>query len=208
MAADADLFVAIRSGKVSVVTDEIETFTEKGIRLKSGDLLQADIIVTATGLKLKSLGGMQAMVDGTPINLAGRISYKGMMLRGVPNFSFTLGYSNASWTLKCNLVAEYICRLLNHMSAHGYDYATPVGDEPAIVDTPAINLTSGYIKQGDRVSSQTGGQEAVEVSPELRPGYARPQVQRRRRRHNGVSSSPQRAAEGFRREWSTMPRMI
>jgi monooxygenase len=145
---DADLFVAIRAGKVSVVTDEIETFTESGIRLEAGDELNADIIVTATGLKLKSLGGMQITIDGTPINLAGRLSYKGMMLRGIPNFSFTLGYSNASWTLKCNLVAEYICRLLNHMSAHSYDCATPVGHEPAIVDTPAINLSSGYIRRG------------------------------------------------------------
>ena len=115
MAPDADLFVAIRSGKASVVTDEIETFTERGIQLKSGDELQADIIVTATGLKLKCLGGIQMSLDGTPTNLAQIISYKGMMLRGIPNFSFTLGYSNASWTLKCNLVAEYICRLLNHM---------------------------------------------------------------------------------------------
>ncbi len=145
---DADLFVAIRSGKVSVVTDEIETFTEKGLRLKSGEDLQADIIVTATGLKLKCLGGVQVSLDGAPTDLAGRISYKGMMLRGVPNFSFTLGYSNASWTLKCNLVAEYICRLLNHMSAHGYDCATPVGREPAIVDKPSINLNSGYIRRG------------------------------------------------------------
>ena len=145
---DADLFVAIRSGKVSVVTDEIEEFTESGIRLKSGDLLQADIIVTATGLKLKSLGGMQVSIDGAPVNLAGRVSYKGMMLRGIPNFSFTLGYSNASWTLKCNLVAEFVCRLLNYMSVHCYDYTTPVGREPAIVDKPTLNLTSGYILRG------------------------------------------------------------
>jgi monooxygenase len=148
VAPDAYLFDAIRSGKASVVTDEIETFTERGIRLKSGDLLQADIIVTATGLKLKSLGGVQVTLDGAPINAAGRLSYKGMMLRGVPNFSFTLGYSNASWTLKCNLVAEYICRLLNHMSAHGYDCATPLGREPVMVDKPAINLNSGYIQRG------------------------------------------------------------
>ena len=112
---DADLFVAIRAGKVSVVTDEIETITETGIRLRSGDLLEADIIVTATGLKLKSLGGMQVAVDGSPIDLTTRLSYKGMMLRGVPNFTFALGYSNASWTLKCNLSAEYLCRILNHM---------------------------------------------------------------------------------------------
>jgi monooxygenase len=145
---DADLFVAIRSEKASVVTDEIETFTESGIRLKSGDLLQADIIVTATGLKLKCLGGMQVSIDGHPTDMAGRLSYKGMMCRGVPNFSFTLGYTNASWTLKCNLVAEYICRLLNYMSVHSYDYATPVGREPAIADKPTLNLSSGYILRG------------------------------------------------------------
>jgi cation diffusion facilitator CzcD-associated flavoprotein CzcO len=145
---DADLFVAIRSGKASVATDEIEAFTESGMRLKSGDLLQADIIVTATGLKLKSLGGVQVTLDGTPIDMARRPCYKGMMVRGVPNLSFTLGYSNASWTLKCNLVAEYVCRLLNHMSVHGYDCATPVGCEPVIVDKPAINLNSGYIRRG------------------------------------------------------------
>jgi monooxygenase len=153
---DADLFVAIRSGKASIVTDEIETFTESGMRLKSGDLLQADIIVTATGLKLKCLGGMQVTLDGTPIDMARIISYKGMMFRGVPNLSFTLGYSNASWTLKCNLVAEYVCRLLNHMSAHGYDCATPVGREPVIVDKPAINLNSGYIRRGIELLPKQG----------------------------------------------------
>jgi monooxygenase len=153
---DADLFVAIRSGKASVATDEIETFTESGMRLRSGDLLQADIIVTATGLKLKSLGGMQVTLDGAPIDLAKAPCYKGMMLRGVPNLSFTLGYSNASWTLKCNLVAEYVCRLLNHMSAHGYNCATPVGREPVIVDKPAINLNSGYIRRGIELLPKQG----------------------------------------------------
>jgi monooxygenase len=155
---DADLFVAIRSGKVSVVTDEIETFTENGIRLKSGDILEADVIVTATGLKLKCLGGMHVSIDGTPTNLAGRLSYKGMMFRGVPNFSFTLGYTNASWTLKCNLVAEYICRLLNHMSSRGYDCATPVGREPAIVDKAALNLSSGYIRRGIELLPKQGSE--------------------------------------------------
>jgi monooxygenase len=145
---DADLFVAIRSGKASVVTDEIDTFTESGIRLKSGDELHADIVVTATGLKLKRLGGMQLSLDGAPVKMTGQLSYKGMMLRGIPNFSFTLGYTNASWTLKCNLVAEYVCRLLNYMSAHGYDCATPVGSEPAVADIPASNFNSGYILRG------------------------------------------------------------
>ncbi len=155
---DADLFVAIRSGKASVVTDEIETFTEGGIQLESGDLLPAEIIVTATGLKLKCLGGLQVSVDGTAIKTAGGLTYKGTMFRGVPNLSFTLGYSNASWTLKCNLVAEYVCRLLNHMSVHGYDYATPVGREPAISDTPALNLNSGYIRRGIELLPKQGSE--------------------------------------------------
>ncbi len=156
VALDGDFFGTIRSGKASVVTDEIETFTERGIRLKSGGELQADIIVAATGLKLKCLGGMQVTIDGTPIEPARRLSYKGTMLRGVPNLSFTLGYSNASWTLKCNLVAEYVCRLLNHMSAHGYDCATPVGREPAAVADSPINLNSGYIQRGIELLPKQG----------------------------------------------------
>jgi cation diffusion facilitator CzcD-associated flavoprotein CzcO len=156
VALDGDLFAAIRSGKASVVTDEIETFTERGILLKSGTELQADVIVTATGLKLKCLGGIQLMLEGTPIDVARHVSYKGVMYRGIPNLSFTLGYSNASWTLKCNLVAEYICRLLNHMSAHGYDYATPVGLEPAMAAESAIRLNSGYIQRGIELLPKQG----------------------------------------------------
>ena len=131
-------------------------FTESGLRLKSGDELVADIIVTATGLKLKSLGGVQILLDGTAIESTKRLSYKGMMLRGVPNFSFTLGYSNASWTLKCNLVAEYVCRLLNFMNEHSYDCAIPFGHEPAIVADPAINLNSGYIRRGIELLPKQG----------------------------------------------------
>jgi cation diffusion facilitator CzcD-associated flavoprotein CzcO len=156
VALDGDLFTAIRSGKASVVTDEIETFTETGIRLKSGGELQADIIVTATGLKLKTLGGVQVALDRASIEVARNSTYKGVMLRGVPNLLFSLGYSNASWTLKCNLVAEFVCRLLNHMSAHGYDCATPVGREPAMVADPPINLNSGYIRRGIELLPKQG----------------------------------------------------
>ena len=171
---DADLFVAIRSGKASVVTDEIETFTERGICLKSGDELQADVVVTATGLKLKCLGGVQVSLDGTPTNLAGRVSYKGMMLRGIPNFSFTLGYQQRLVDAQVrNLVAEYVCRLLNHMTAHGYDCATPAGREPAIVDDPAINLNSGYIRRGIDLLPKQGSKRPWKFHPELRPGYGR-----------------------------------
>ena len=197
---DADLFVAIRSGKVSVVTDEIETFTERGMRLKSGDILQADIIVTATGLKLKSLGGMQVVLDGDSLNLAGKLSYKGMMLRGIPNFSFTLGYTNASWTLKCNLVAEYICRLLNYMSSRGYDCATPVGREPAIADKAALNLSSGYIRRGIELLPKQGSERPWKFHQNYALDMLDLRFSAHRRRHDGVHSSPGWAASGFRRE--------
>ena len=120
---DGDLFEAIRKGQASIVTDRIETFTEKGLKLASGAELEADVIVTATGLNLLLLGGMEIAVDGREIDLSETVGYKGMMFSGVPNLAYALGYTNASWTLKGDLVAEYVCRLLNHMDEHGY---TPV----------------------------------------------------------------------------------
>jgi monooxygenase len=134
----------------------METFTENEIRVNSGHEMQADIIVTATGLKLKCLRGIQISVDGTLTDMAGRLSYQGMMFRGIPNLSFTLGYSNASWTLKCNLVAKYICRMLNDMSAHKYAFSTPVGCEPAMVEKPALELNSGYILRGSSCFQNRG----------------------------------------------------
>jgi len=145
---DADLFLAIRLGKVSIVTDEIETFTEKGVRLKSGDELEADLIVTATGLKLKLLGGMQVIVDGIPVSPAQALSYKGTMYSEIPNLASVFGYINASWTLKADLIAEYVCRLLNYMDARGYDTCTPRKRDPAVVEKPAISFTSGYLQRG------------------------------------------------------------
>jgi cation diffusion facilitator CzcD-associated flavoprotein CzcO len=145
---DADLFLAIRSGKVSIVTDEIDTFTENGLRLKSGDLLEADLIVTATGLKLQLLGGMQVMVDGIPVNPARALSYKGTMYSDIPNLASVFGYINASWTLKADLTAEYVCRLLNYMDARGYDICMPHRRDPSVVEKPAISFTSGYFQRG------------------------------------------------------------
>jgi monooxygenase len=144
---DADLFLALRAGTASVVTDEIETFTEKGLRLKSGDELEADIIVTATGLKLKVLGGMQVSVDGAPADLSQTLSYKGMMYSDIPNLASAFGYTNASWTLKADLTAEYVCRLLNHMDAHGYDYCAPRRRDPSVVEQPLVDFTSGYFQR-------------------------------------------------------------
>ena len=117
---DADLFRALRKDRATIVTDTIETFTEDGIRLGSGAELPADIVITATGLKLQALGGAEVVVDGREVELSETVGYKGMMFSGVPNAAVTLGYTNASWTLKCDLVCDYVCRLLNHMDDHGY----------------------------------------------------------------------------------------
>jgi cation diffusion facilitator CzcD-associated flavoprotein CzcO len=142
---DGDLFEAISSGKASVVTDRIETFTERGIKLESGEELEADVIVTATGLNLLVLGGMTLSVDGRDVKPADTVGYKGMMLSGVPNMALTLGYTNASWTLKGDLCAGYVCRLLNHMDEHGYAYCTPRPLDPSLPTEPFIDLVSGYV---------------------------------------------------------------
>ncbi|HEX6624205.1 MAG TPA: NAD(P)/FAD-dependent oxidoreductase [Pyrinomonadaceae bacterium] len=144
---DSDLFRAIREGRASVVTDYIETFTEDGLLLKSGERLDADIIVAATGLVLKLMSGLQLVVDGAPVDLSKRLVYKGMMFSEVPNLAFAIGYTNASWTLKCDLTAEYVCRLLNHMDGHGYAVCTPRANDPDVKEEPVIDFTSGYVRR-------------------------------------------------------------
>ena len=145
VAADADLFNTIREGRASIVTDQIETFTEDGLLLKSGEHLDADIIVTATGLVLKLFSGMQLLVDGVPVDMPKTLVYKGMMFSDVPNVAFAVGYTNASWTLKCDLTAEYVCRLLNHMDQHGYAACTPRVNDADIEEEPVIDFNSGYV---------------------------------------------------------------
>jgi cation diffusion facilitator CzcD-associated flavoprotein CzcO len=140
-----DLFKALRAGRASVVTDRIETFTERGIRLHSGEELEADVIVTATGLNMLLLGGMKLYVDGAEQDMSKAVAYKGMMFGGIPNLSLALGYTNASFTLKTDLVAEYVCRLLHHMDAHGYRIATPRDPDPSLPTEPIIDLKSGYV---------------------------------------------------------------
>src|SRR5205807_3316336 len=120
-----DLFNAIKQKRASVVTSEIDTFTGKGIRLKDGSELDADIIVTATGLNLQVLGGMEVSVDGRTVDFSRTLNYKGMMYSDVPNLASSFGYTNASWTLKCDLTCEYVCRLINHMERHGYRQCVP-----------------------------------------------------------------------------------
>jgi monooxygenase len=144
---DGDLFEALSHGRASVVTDHIDTFTERGLKLASGAELEADVIVTATGLNLLAIGGLQINVDGREIALAETMSYKGMMLSGVPNMAFAVGYTNASWTLKCDLTCEYVCRLLNHMDANGYSYCTPHNRDPSVTELPFIDFSSGYVRR-------------------------------------------------------------
>jgi cation diffusion facilitator CzcD-associated flavoprotein CzcO len=141
---DGDLFKAIRHGRASIVTDRIDTFTEHGIRLASGSELEADIVITATGLNLLAIGGMKLRVDGADVQLSDTVAYKGMMLSSVPNFALTLGYTNASWTLKADLVSQYVCRLLNHMDRHGYQICTPIAPDN-LPREPIIDLQSGYV---------------------------------------------------------------
>ena len=143
---DSDLFQSIRDGRASVVTDTIERFTPRGIALKSGKELEADIIVTATGLKLVNLGEMQVSVDGKPVNMSRTMSYKGMMYSDVPNLASAFGYTNASWTLKCDLTCEYVARLLNHMDRHGYKQATPRRDA-SVEEAPWLDFSSGYVQR-------------------------------------------------------------
>jgi cation diffusion facilitator CzcD-associated flavoprotein CzcO len=135
----------MREGNVSIVTDQIETFTEDGLLLKSGTHLDADIIVTATGLVLKLFSGMQLVVDGVPVMMPKTLVYKGMMFSDVPNLAFAIGYTNASWTLKCDLIAEYVCRLLNHMDHNGYNVCMPRVNDPDIEEQPVIDFNSGYV---------------------------------------------------------------
>jgi cation diffusion facilitator CzcD-associated flavoprotein CzcO len=142
---NGDLFAAIRNGSASVVTDRIERFTERGLRLESGTELEADVVVTATGLQLLAFGGAQLDVDGRELELADTMAYKGMMLSGVPNLAFTIGYTNASWTLKADLVSEFVCRLLRHMDEHGYAECVPVNDDPTITEAPLLDFTAGYV---------------------------------------------------------------
>ncbi len=141
---DGDLFSAISAGTVSMVTDEIQTFTSEGIRLRSGRELAADIIVTATGLNLSAFGGLALAVDGEDIVLGDTLAYKSLMLSGVPNFAFAIGYTNASWTLKVDLTSEYVCRLLNLMDRNGYQWGRPIRD-PLMTGAPFLDLQAGYV---------------------------------------------------------------
>ncbi|TYC97921.1 NAD(P)/FAD-dependent oxidoreductase [Arthrobacter echini] len=157
VAPSADLFKALKAGTASVVTDTIDTFTPHGIRLASGQELEADVVVTATGLSMLPLGGATFSVDGEPVNLGDSWVYRGLMVSGVPNLALCVGYTNASWTLRADLSSRYVCRLITYMDRHGHRYGAPSTDG-GMTPRPILDLTSGYVqravsafpKQGDR----------------------------------------------------------
>lgn len=147
---DGDLFKALRSGKASIVTDQIETFTERGLKLQSGQELEADIVISATGLNVQTLGGGELKVNDAPINLGDRVTYKHMLIDGVPNALMIFGYINASYTLRVDLAGEYLCRLLKHMDANGYTKVVPTGGEAnKSQESIGAALKSGYLQRGD-----------------------------------------------------------
>jgi monooxygenase len=161
---DGDMFAAIKSGRASVVTDQIDTFTEKGVLLKSGKELEADIIVTATGLALQAFGGIDMAVDKRPIEPAQLLSYKGVMLSGVPNFASVFGYINASWTLKADLIANFVCRLLNTMDRKGMRQVTPQPHGEAAAAPFVEKFTPGYIQRAIATWPKQGAKKPWRVN--------------------------------------------
>ncbi|HEU5087708.1 MAG TPA: NAD(P)/FAD-dependent oxidoreductase [Roseiflexaceae bacterium] len=156
VAPDGDFFEAIRSGAASVVTDQIERFTETGIRLASGAELPADLIVTATGLRMELFGKIAIDLDGEPVEAHAHVVYRGAMLSNIPNLAFSIGYTNSSWTLRCELVSAYVCRVLNYMEQQGYTTCMPYRPGAAADDTPVIDLTSGYVQRALAVLPRQG----------------------------------------------------
>ncbi|MEH6592778.1 MAG: NAD(P)/FAD-dependent oxidoreductase [Halioglobus sp.] len=156
---DSDMFESIRNGSASVVTDRIDTFTEKGLLLSSGKELEADLVVTATGLNLQFLSDVEFSVDDKTIALNETLIYRGMMLSGVPNMALSMGYTNASWTLKCDLTCDYICRLLNHMEQHGLTRCVPANSDPTLETEPYMTLAAGYIERSQHLFPRQGLQE-------------------------------------------------
>lgn len=155
---DADLFKDLRAGRAAIVTDQIDTFTETGIRLQSGKELEADIIITATGLNVQVLGGMDLKEDGEPVDVSQRMTYKGVLMEGLPNMAWIFGYTNASWTLKADIAGQYVCRLLNYMTENQLEVATPHDPEDNTLDDTTVMdaLQSGYVKRAKHVLPRQG----------------------------------------------------
>ncbi len=163
LAPDGDLFQAIRRGRASIVTDRIDTFTEEGLLLDSGAELGADVIITATGLELLFLGGIELSVDGEEVDVADKLTYKGIMLEGIPNLAVAFGYTNASWTLKVDLTCDYVCRILNHMRSTGLRQCMPVDDDASVTRRPLLGLSSGYVQRSAHLFPKQGSKAPWEV---------------------------------------------
>ena len=188
---DGNLFLALRSGTAEIVTDTVDTFTETGLRLASGRELDADIVVTATGLNLMLFGGIELTVDGVKPDLREQIAYKALMLSGLPNFAFTIGYTNASWTLKADLVAEYVCRLLDHLDEHGHRSVVPVPD-PEVQERPFLDFTPGYVLRSLDIAAQAGPPRALAAAAELSPRRPHDPARGDRRRRPALRLNPPR----------------
>ena len=195
---DADLFRVLSDGSAEIATDQIKTFTEGGIELESGARLDADVVVTATGLNLLFLGGMKVTIDGAEPDLPHTLTYKGMMLSDFPNFAYTLGYTNASWTLKADLTSEYICRLLNHMDASGHRIATPTVSDPSITEEPLLDFNSGYVLRALDHLPKQGSKEPWK----LRQNYP---VDLRMLRHGQIDDGTMRFSDPSPRRHSEAP---
>ncbi len=183
---DSDLFRSIKEGRTSIVTDEIESFTETGLALKSGKQIDADIIVTATGLVMKIMAGLKLSVDGNPVDMSKTLAYKGMMYSDIPNVASALGYTNASWTLKCDLTAQYVCRMLNYMQENGFEIATPRLNDPTVVPEPAIDFTSGYVKRALDTLPKQGSKHPWRLHQNYIKDLPHAPLRRPQRRHDGI----------------------
>ncbi|MEV6276861.1 NAD(P)/FAD-dependent oxidoreductase [Nocardia sp. NPDC051832] len=193
LSPNGDFFRAIRKGKLDVVTDTIDTFTETGLQLTSGQTLDADIVITATGLNLLAFGGMDLTVDGETVDMADHLAYKAMMLSDVPNFAFVVGYTNASWTLKADLVSEYVVRLLRHMDNGGYTRCVPVHD-PAVGKAPLFaNFMPGYVLRAAALFPMQGDRAPWK----LRMNYVRDLITLR---HGSITDSAMRFERSRRRD--------
>ena len=155
---NGDMFKAIRKGTASVVTDQIECFTKTGVKLQSGEELEADVVITATGLNVKLLGGIEVSVDGKPFNITEKMSYKGVLIEDLPNLGLVFGYTNASWTLKADLVSEYVCRLINTMDKKNMRKCTATNSDKKVHHIPFLDMQSGYVQRALNELPKQGNQ--------------------------------------------------
>jgi cation diffusion facilitator CzcD-associated flavoprotein CzcO len=166
---DGDLFQAIHRGDVDIQTDHIESFTSSGIKLQSGNEIEADTVVTATGLNIQLMGGVDIVIDGQSIDFPNTVTYKGAMLSGVPNFCFAVGYTNASWTLKIGLLCEYFCRVFNHMEAKNFSKCVPEVPTSDFPTSPLLDFSAGYVQRSLHLMPKKGESTPWDMSMNYGP---------------------------------------